>query len=75
MWNVNCLEIKWFIEVLCRHLSNKLRQILQWRMVGLPLHWDKQVDNKNKAVEETNCIVFSTWIDYFEIYHIKVYIF
>ena len=33
---------------------------------GLPLHWDiKQVDGKNKAVEETNSF------DYFEIYHIQ----
>ena len=35
-------------------------------MVGLPLYWGKQVDNKNKAVEKTNYIAFSTWIDYFE---------
>ena len=43
-----------FTEVLCRHLSNKLRQILQWRMVCLCTDGDKQVDGKNKAVEETN---------------------
>ena len=45
-----------FIEVLCRHLSNKLQQILQWRMVCLCTEtcWDKQVDGKNKAVEENN---------------------